>query len=171
MPVEQTDWNGVLFSEAGSLWRLFGSAELIRISRAHCASPSSSLFFFSFLCIYTRFLFLFSFSTVLYFWCLGNYCYNHPTCRYCQSTLEQTQPTLPRGDWTKVCAQGSVCIWVCYGWLYISLRDVQKLIAGGKMSLPTSSLWLPPSHCPMWCWGSKTNLRCSPNHEAKCTSI
>lgn len=114
MPIEQTVWNGLLFSEAGRLWRLFGSAELIRISRVRCASPSSSssssLFLFSFLCIYTRFYFIFFFSTVLYFWYLGNYCYKNPTCHYCQSTLEKTQPTLLHEEWTKLCV---VCVYVC----------------------------------------------------------
>ncbi len=52
MPIEQTDWNGLLFSEAGSLWRLFGSAELIRISRACCAPPSSSSPDFSLLFVF-----------------------------------------------------------------------------------------------------------------------
>lgn len=76
------------------------------LHRRHLSSSS--------LCIYTRFLFLFSSSALLYFWYLGNCCYNRPTCHSCQSALEHTQSTLLQGDWTEVCvcARGCVCICV-----------------------------------------------------------
>ncbi len=160
MPIEQTDWNGVLFSEAGSRWRLFGSAELIRISRAHCASPSSALFF-----LFSLYLYQISLSLLLF---------NGPVFLVFRQLLLQPSnlSLLPKAPSSKHGPRRSVeaelkfvyqvvCVYACV------MGDVQKLIAGGEMSLPTSSLWLPPSRCPMWCSGSKTNLRCLPNHKAK----